>query len=238
MESKNPLLVSFLNTLLKPLTQNFFDKISKNKNVEKIISLYGDQKFTKIRFWDAPFIEIERMVSKKGSIVDLGCGEGIFTNYLAICSPKRKILGIEIDKNRLSLANKGLANVTFKQGDAIKVQIPKSENIILFHLLHHLRSFTDQEKVIKNCLKSLNKKGKLIIIEVDVKLTFKYIVSLITDCFIVPWIFEKRFFTPVYYRKASDWRKLIKGLGFKCKIKLAENGKPFTHIILECSKMI
>ncbi len=236
MESKNPLLVSFLNTLLNPFTQNFFDKISKNKNVEGIISLYGDQKFTKIRFWDAPFIEIEGMVRKKGSIVDLGCGEGIFTNYLAICSPKRKILGIEIDKNRLSLADKGLANVTFKQGDATKVHIPKSENIILFHLLHHLRSFTDQEKVIKNCLKSLNKKGKLIIVEVDIKPTIKYLMSLITDCFIVPWIFEKRFFTPVYYRKASVWKKLIEEMGFKCNVKSAEEGKPFTHIILECTK--
>lgn len=240
-------LLGTVDVILTPFTHKFFKDINKNENVKKTVALYfqrkelvhSSDKFTKIRFWDAPFIEVEKMVTKKGVITDLGCGEGIFTNFLAVTSSNRKVLGIEIDDARLKKAmqvSKGLKNVTFKKGDATTEQLPSSDCITLFHLLHHLRSFSDQEKVIINCLSSLKPKGKLIVVEVDQKFSFKYFVSLFVDCFLVPWLFEKRFFTPVYYRSEKDWVKLLESLGTTVKVTKLEEGKPFTHIVLECSK--
>ncbi len=227
------LLLNIVSIFLKPFVSNFEKEIDKNKNVEKTVSLYPQDRFTKIRFWDTPFIEVEKMVIKSGTITDLGCGEGIFTNLLALSSSERKITGIEIDQERFKKADRGLKNVSFKKGDATELNIPKSDNIILFHLLHHLPSYKDQEKVIKNCVNSLNKNGKLIIVEVDIKFSFKYLTSLFVDCFLVPWIFEKRFFTSVFYRSKNDWLKLFNQLNLKCKTTNLEKGKPFTHVVFE-----
>src|SRR5438552_3620639 len=78
--------------------------------------------FSKIRFWDAPYVEVEKLIPKKGKIVDLGCGEGIFTNFLALSSSKRNIIGIELDKKRIEEANRGLKNASFKFGDATSIK--------------------------------------------------------------------------------------------------------------------
>lgn len=215
--------------------------MDKTHYIDKTISLYADvgwkKWFSKIRFWDAPYIEIEALVPKKGMIVDLGCGEGIFTNFMALSSPERKILGIEIDETRISQADHGLANVSFRVDDVTRIMLPKCNAIILFHLLHHLRSFSDQGKVIKKCFNALKKGGKLIIVEVEIKPTFKYLLSWLADHFVVPILFEKKLFEPyIYFRKSAEWTRLLTSLGFFCRSTPAEENKPFTHIIFACTK--
>lgn len=215
--------------------------MKKNNLIEKILSLYADagwkKWFSKIRFWDAPYLEVERIVPKKGFIVDIGCGEGVFTNFLGISSSKRMLLGIELDKQRFSQADHGIKNVSFKHGDATKFKIPKCNAVILFHLLHHLRSKKDQEKVIANATKALTKNGKLIIVEVDIKPTLKYLTAWVTDHFVVPIFFEKKLYEPhIYFRKKKEWLNLFGHYGLKCKIIKAEDNKPFSHIIYSCIK--
>lgn len=208
--------------------------------VDQTISLYSGvgwkNLFSKIRFWDAPFIEVEKLIPKSGTILDLGCGEGIFTNYVALASSKRKIIGIELDKQRIIEADHGLKNVTFKYGDATKFDVPQVDTIIMFHLLHHLSSFKSQEDLIKKCAEKLPKRGKLIIVEVEPKFSFKYLLAFFTDHFLVPWIFEKRLHSPIYFRSREDWISLLKNNGLSCKVTSADKNKPFSHVIFNCQK--
>ncbi len=211
-------------------------------NIDKTISLYtnvGWKKwFSKIRFWDAPYIEVEKLIPEKGLIYELGCGEGIFSNFMAISSKKRKIIGIELDKARVNEADRGLTNTSFKQGDATKTNIIKADCVVMFHLLHHLLSHKDQEKVIRNSINGLKKGGKLVIVEVNNKPFIKYLISWITDHLLVAWLFEKRLYEPnIFFRPEDEWVKLLKENGLKCKASLASNGKPFSHIILYCKKL-
>ena len=206
--------------------------------INETIKLYADagwkRWFSRIRFWDAPYIEVEKLVPQKGTIVDLGCGEGIFTNYLGLAGNHRKILGIEIDRRRLVQADRKLKNVSFKRGSAVTALLPKCDCIILFHLLHHLHSYRDQEKVLLKVKKTLNKGGMLIIVEVDIKPSIKYLVAWFTDHFLVPWIFERRLYSPIYFRKRKDWINLLNEMGFSVKAKSAEKRMPFSHIVFTC----
>lgn len=207
--------------------------------VKKAISLYRGRGFSslfaRIRFWDAPFIEVERIVPKEGFIVDLGCGEGIFTNFLALSSFDRKILGVEIDKKRISQADHKLPNISFKLGDAAKVDIPMTDAIVLFDLLHHLPSYGAQEQLIRLCRQKLKNKGSLIVVEVGRKPFLKYLLSWVTDAIVVPMLFEKKFFsTKFFYRSADEWKDLFTRNGFQVKTMEAHKGKPFSHVIFEC----
>lgn len=212
-------------------------KTSMKKTFRLYSGLGWKSFFVKIRFWDAPYIEVEKLIPKEGKILDLGCGEGIFTNFLGLASDKRKILGIEIDKKRLRIANRGVKNVTFAWGDATTVTIPKANAIVLFHLLHHLNSYKDQEKVIEMCFNQLKKNGKLVIIEAEPEFSIKYLITWLTDHFIVPWLFERRFYSPIFFRHRREWKKVLARMGFSCRINRADAGHPFTHIILECKKI-
>lgn len=208
--------------------------------VSKTIKLYSGlgwkSLFAKIRFWDAPYIEVANLIPKTGKIIDLGCGDGLFGNFLAVISPTREIFGVEKNFSRIKDADRGLSNTQFFCGDVIKKAIPEADVIVLFHLLHHLNSFKDQEKLLEDCSHKLRKKGKIIIVEIEPKLSLKFLITWFTDHYLVPWLFEKKFYSPIFFRKSSEWKQLMENIGFDCKVYFEEKGKPFTHVILDCKR--
>jgi len=208
----------------------------------EIVSLYtgtGWKKvFARLRFSYAPYIETEKFIPKAGKILDLGCGEGIFTNYIGLTSKKRRVLGIEVDKKRVDQAVRGIGNVKFKLGDITRVDLPNSDGIIFFQVLHHLPTYELQELMIEKCSKSLKTGAKLIIVEIHVKPSIKYLLNWITDHLLVAWFFEKRLYTPIFFRKVWEWKKLLKKSDFDCKIIYPdEKFKPFPNVILDCTKI-
>lgn len=205
----------------------------------QVIQLYRNKSYTSlfshIRFWDAPYSEVERIIPKNGTIVELGCGEGLFSNFLAISGPNRNIVGIEIDKHRLKNADKKVKNAVFRFGDITKSKIPEANTIVLFHVLHHLHSYEAQEQLIIRCKKALKPKGALVIVEVDPVFSYKYLITWFTDHFLVPWLFEGRLYSPIFFRSQRNWQTLFKKLGFRSKKTLCDKGKPFSHILYVCT---
>lgn len=187
------------------------------------------------KFWEEPYEVIEKMLLARGIIVELGCGEGLLANYLALASSKRKVIGYEIVPERLELAKKGIKNTKYYVGDITKVPFPKADAFVLFHVLHHLPSREAQEDVLKKVKKNLKKNGKLIVVDVFVEPSIKYAGAWIADHFLVPWVFEKRFYTRAYFRNEKEWMKLLKKLGFKVKVTLEVKRRPFPNIIFECT---
>lgn len=204
------------------------------------IKLYGktlwEAFLSKFKFWEEPYEAVDRVLPAKGTVLDLGCGEGLLANYLALSSDKRKIIGYEIASERLEHAKKGVKNTTFKVVNITQGKFPQSDNVVLFHVLHHLPGRQSQQDVIEKVKKCLNKNGKLVIVEVHVKPTIKYLAAWFADHFLVPWVFEKRFYTKAYFRKEKDWISLLKKLGFKIKATEETKGRPFPNIIFECTK--
>lgn len=137
--------------------------------------------FTRIRFWTGSFTQLEKFVPKEGKILDLGCGYGILANYLALCSPKRSIVGIDTDLGKIKYANRGLRNVSFKRDNATKMKLGNLDCIILHDVLHHLDSFEEQKKLIEDCKEMLNRNGMLLIVEVDKNPFWKLVLGRITD---------------------------------------------------------
>lgn len=209
-------------------------------NIKKTIALYKDlgwkKVFARIRFWDAPFVEVNDLIPKQGTIIELGCGEGLFANFLALTAFQRNVIGVDIDKARIEQAQRGLKNTSFIHLDALKMKMPRVDAIVCMHLLHHLSSYKDQETLLIKCSQALVKGASLVIVEVEPKISWKYLITWLTDHFLVPWLFEKRLYSPIYFRKASEWKSLVTDIGLSCKITSAQRGKPFTHIIILCKK--
>ena len=204
------------------------------------IKLYGKDGWKKWfaywRFWAAPYILVEKMIPPKGVVVELGCGEGLFSNFVAQHSSDRKVIGIELDKERVSIAHKGLKNTKFKAANAVTSTLPSSDCIVMFHLLHHLKGQDDQDLIIKNAAKSLRKGGKIIIVEIDKDNSLKYYFTSFWDHFVVAWVFEKHLYQPdIHFRSQEGWKKLFKSLKLKVNTTKYHRGMPFNHIIYELS---
>lgn len=218
------------------------DKRAKHSpNIEKVMKLYEkggfSELFAKIRVWDAPVETIAKLVASKGVIVDLGCGDGLTANSLALFGQKRKVMGIELNPTRVKEADKGLKNAEFRQGDILKDNFPKADTILLIHVLHHLLSYKQQAELLLRCKNKLKRDGKLIVVEIKKRPVPKFLLTWLVDVFIFPILFEGRLFNfHVFYRSEREWKNFLEDAGFVVETKEACEGKPFSHFILSCKK--
>lgn len=221
----------------------FVEKRTKyTADIEQVFQLYKKKGefsglFAKIRIWDAPLEGTERLVVNKGTVVDLGCGDGLFANYLVLSDKRRKVFGMELNPSRVKEAEKGLKNVEFRQGDILKDNFPKADTILLVHVLHHLSSYQQQAELVLKCKNKLKRDGKLIIVEIKKRPVPKFLLTWLVDVFIFPILFEGRLFNfHVFYRSEREWKDFLEDAGFSVEAKEACKGKPFSHFILSCKK--
>jgi len=180
--------------------------------------------FTYIRFFTAPYQAIEKYVPKKGIIVDLGCGYGLFSNYLGLTSSQRRVVGVELDENKIKYADKKIKNVNFFKKDITKMKLPQVEAFLLIHVFHHLNSFKEQEALLAECVKKLKRGGLLLIVEIDKKPWWKFLITQLADHILYPG-------DKIYYRFEKEMVELLKPFSFKLKIRRIHQGKPFSHML-------
>ncbi len=129
-----------------------------------------------------PLDEIDKATPKKGKIIDFGCGQGLIANFLAKKS-SRQVIGIDANIKRLPKSSK--KNLTFKKNDITTMSIEKINGAILSDVLHHL-TLKEQHKLLGKIYKSLNKKGVLIIKEIDTSEFIRSHLSRLWDFIIYP----------------------------------------------------
>ena len=159
-----------------------------SETIQKIRSYYEPMNLkrriyfrAKIRF--AKVMEkVEALLPKDGTILDLGCGSGIFDIYLRLASPERKIIGMDTDKWKMeTLLNKTKElGIDFRVNDINSTSIPHADAILLYDVIHHI----DKNKHIflfQKCRDALDKGGKLIIKDIELKGFFGSIIPFTLD---------------------------------------------------------
>lgn len=200
------------------------------KEIKKLYSGLGwTTAFTHIRFFTAPYEHLEKLVPKKGLIVDLGCGYGIFSNLLGLMSSERKIVGIDLDEKKLEFASHQIPNVSFRCEDVTRSDLVNADCVLMVHLLHHLNSFEEQEKLTKVCYEKLRSGGKLIVCEIDRTPWWKYIITQLADNFLYPD-------DTLFYRSEDKWISFFESFGFLVKTIPMYTRKPFSHVTFVCTK--
>lgn len=109
------------------------------------------------------------LIPRNATITDIGCGYGIMSNMLALCSPDRSILGIDYDKEKIKVAQEGFLaseKVQFVAADATTYSLEPSDVFLISDMLHYLPP-QEQEALIIKCLQLLPREGCLIIRDGD-----------------------------------------------------------------------
>lgn len=99
---------------------------------------FFDRAFIRARMWMLPLEELDRIVPRDGTIVEIGCGHGIITNYLGLASSARKIIGVDIDSKRISIARQpmsGKENVEYFLGEIQDASCGNVDMVVLFGVL-------------------------------------------------------------------------------------------------------
>lgn len=57
----------------------------------------------------APFGDLEAALPREARILDVGCGHGVLSLYLAACDERRQVLGVDVDDAKIALARAAAA---------------------------------------------------------------------------------------------------------------------------------
>lgn len=84
----------------------------------------------------------------RGTIFDMGCGTGAFTNYISKAYPKCKVIGLDISKGSVRKAKNDYPKIKFLAGDVENTGIASNTVDLACYtgIFHH---FTDFSKVAK-----------------------------------------------------------------------------------------
>jgi 2-polyprenyl-3-methyl-5-hydroxy-6-metoxy-1,4-benzoquinol methylase len=143
-----------------------------------VFDLYAGQSWrvrahVRARWRTCPFPAVAARVPEAGRILDVGCGHGVFSVYLALQSERREILGIDPAEDKIlaartaaeAAARKGRNNLRFALSSEEALPAGQWDAIVLVDVLYLLEP-ERQQSLLERCARALAPGGVLVVKEV------------------------------------------------------------------------
>ena len=205
--------------------------------LNRALSRYGDapigaRLFVHGRAFLSDLAVVERYVPKKGFIVDLGCGHGLFACVMREASPTRRVLGIDLDERKIEVARKAIRDtqwLRFEVGNIVTDTPPKCDGVTIVDVLY-LLPFDQQEQVLKNAASALGEGGPLVVKSQERRLDPRYALTYAQEIVTVSLGFTRggrdRFFFP----SREEALAMFERAGFVVDV-VEMHRRPYTDVV-------
>lgn len=111
----------------------------------------------------------ERIIPRRASVVDVGCGYGMLAYMLSTTSHERTVLGIDYDDDKIAVANHNFSKtpqIRFECTDALQYDYPYADVFVVNDMLHYM-DYGSQEILLEKCVEKINDNGMIIVRDSD-----------------------------------------------------------------------
>lgn|SRR3990167_1327830 len=188
-----------------------------------------------LRLKTCPWERILENFPRAESIMDLGCGQGLFINLLDLRGyGYKKFIGIDLDEKKIRVAQ-GMKNdhVSFFTGNIFDFK-DRAPVITIFDMLY-LLPFLRQRELITRAYNLLPPEGYLVIKEIDKKPLWKFLFNILQESISVK-LLRVTLGNGFYFNSEAELRKILEDTGFKVVIKYLHKGYFHPHILYLCQK--
>ncbi|MEW5947563.1 MAG: class I SAM-dependent methyltransferase [bacterium] len=188
------------------------------------------------RWLCTPYPAVEKFVPPSGVILDLGAGTGMFANCMALASPRRLVIGVDISEGKIAVANRTIRdrkNISFRVADLRTVPIERCSAVTFYDVLHHL-SYNVQEDILMRCREKLVPSGVLVIKENSTRPLWKHLVNHAVESAAAG--FRVTTGEGIHFRTPEQWESLLRRIGFTVETTLISTRHPWSHIVFVCGK--
>ena len=188
-----------------------------------------------------PFAAIESMVPRAGSVLDVGCGHGVFSLWLAQASPDRTVHGVDVAVSKLGHAHDAVVaagldgRVSFARiGPGWEPAVSDYDAAVVADVIYLLDE-RDAASLIKACCRALRPGGTLVIKEVADTPRWKHAVGLAQEWIAVRGLrlTQGTGFNP---RPMDTARSSLIGIGWGFREVRLDRGYPYSHAALVASR--
>lgn len=135
----------------------------------------------RLRWWWCPFPAIEAEVPTEGDVLEIGCGHGLLSCYLAAAAPARRVTGVDIDDDKIvearaaagRLAGPGTGSLRFEAVEAGYLPEGRFDAIVVVDVLY-LLSAPAQRRLLAAAAGALGARGVLVVKESATTPRWKY----------------------------------------------------------------
>lgn len=116
---------------------------------------------------DPIYKRIDDLVPQSGVIVDAGHGYGLMSNILARKSLQRRVIGVDYDERKTTIASKTAANqdnIAFQFENLLEWEPPRMDSAVLIDVLHYWPA-KQQEQIIIQLIENLQPGGTVVMRE-------------------------------------------------------------------------
>lgn len=205
----------------------------------------GERAHMVIRWRVCPLNRIASYVPRAGSVIDLGCGHGLFSALMALDSSARQVIGVDLDADKIACAERlNLPNVRFHTGDiaAPNLNIPPADVVTILDVLY-LIPFEAQEALLKVCADRLTETGTIVLKEMDVRPRWKVRLNQLEETLAVRLLkltarndqgADQS--VQFYFRSGSEWEALFARLGMRVELIPVDRGYYHPHLLVVARK--
>jgi 2-polyprenyl-3-methyl-5-hydroxy-6-metoxy-1,4-benzoquinol methylase len=198
-----------------------------------IIRLYA---FVRFKIIHLRFLEeIEQYLPNAGTILDLGCGFGLFAMYIALCKPNARVIGLDVNARRLHIAQNaaaklGIRNVSFQRQDLRDWRPDQTiAGAYALDVFHHI-PVESGNRLLDDLSARIEPGGRFLLKDIDTTPRAMLWFTYLLDVLMSP---RDNFF----YRSASEWQRQLGASGFTpIYLHYLWDILPYPHILLICDK--
>lgn len=127
----------------------------------------AQQVYSVVRLQICPFEPLAAFVPPRGRLLDVGCGYGIWLNYLALRYPDLQMIGIDIDSRKLNGARRSRDPRLVFQHAPLDAFPAQSFDCITFVDVLYLMDLDTRHKLLSLAARALVPGGTLLVKEMD-----------------------------------------------------------------------
>ena len=149
---------------------------ARTSTTREVLSLYRDapaavRAHVRVRWATCPFRAVAAQLPPDGRVLEVGCGHGLFLVLAAVTSPRRAVVGVDVDGRKVEHARVAAAGARRRGADCQVAAAPPGEvpdgpwdAIVVVDVLYLLDAAT-QRRLVADCARRLAPGGVLAVKE-------------------------------------------------------------------------
>jgi len=198
---------------------------------------FGIRLFVRLRHVLSPLEMLESWVPREGNILDLGCGHGLFTNYMALKEPSRNIVGVDPSQGKIKVAQQTqseVPNVHYLVGDINDVSKDSPFDAITIVDVLYLLPEAEQREVLRVCRQLLSDSGVLVLKTQDTSPRWRYLWTYLQESIVVRTGLTLG--NGLHFMSVSKARQILKETGFRMEYYRLPSRILYSNVAFVCYK--